>query len=89
MNIRIALTRDAYLCLFAKAQLDSSLRHIFKSKDKDDGVGVVDFGDDAQTMGDDVEIYCSTEDAGELLKIAGPHCPDAVDPIVEALRGPP
>jgi hypothetical protein len=90
MNIRIGLTRDAYLCLLAKVQLDSSLRHIFKSKGKDDEVGLSNFEDSgAQPMGDDVEIYCSTEDAGELLNIAVPHCPDAVYPIEKALRGLP
>ena len=90
MNIRIGLTRADYHCLLAKVPADSPLSRIFKLKDKDDGVGVVDFGDDsAQQMGDDVEIYCSTEDAGELHKIAAAECPDALYPIQQALRGLP
>jgi hypothetical protein len=90
MNLRIELTRNDYLLLLGKIPADSSSRHIFESQKKADGIGMVEFQyDQGMPMGDEVVIYCSREDAEQLLAIALQHSTDAAYPIRRALAGLP
>jgi hypothetical protein len=63
---------------------------MFELKKGDVGVSILQFTPEAgRPFGDDVDMWCSREDAEQLLAIANQHCINAVYPIQQALTDRP